>query len=89
MTIRLHLDHAEAAPVRRLAKLLHVSTEDIAYAALDRLMLHARETDVQGEIVQARTWKKGNLPRWADSAGSVHAYEGMRDCEPEKSKYSV
>ena len=89
MTIRLHLDDAEAAPVRRLAELLNVSAEDIAYSALDRLMLHARESDVQGEIVQARTWKKDNLPLWADSAGSVHAYEGMRDCEPEKSKYSV
>lgn len=89
MTIRLHLEDAEAAPVQRLAKLLQVSPEDIVYSALDRLMLHARENDIQTEIVQARQWKKDNLPLWADTAGSVHAYEGMRDCEPEKSKYSV
>lgn len=89
MTIRVHLNDSEAAPVERLARLLKVTPEDIAYSALDRLMIHAREVEVQDAIVQARQWKKENLPLWADSACSVHAYEGMRDCEPEKSKYSV
>ena len=89
MTIRLHLDNAEAAPIQRLAEKLGVSPEDIAFAALDRLMLHARENDVQEEIGQTRRWRKDTLPLWADTAGSVHAYEGMPDCEPEKSKYSV
>lgn len=89
MTIKIHLDDAEAAPIRRLAEMLKVAPEDVAFAALDRLMLHARENDIQSEIVQARLWRKDNLPLWADTAGSVHAYEGMRDCEPEKSKYSV
>lgn len=89
MTIRLHLDDAESAPVQRLAKRLHVTPEEIVYTALDRLMLHARDADVQLEIVRTHDWRKENLPLWADTAGSVHAYEGMRDCEPEKSKYSV
>lgn len=89
MTIRVHLSDAEGAPVHRLARLLDVSPEDIAYAALDHLMLQARETEVQQAILQARQWKKENLPLWADSACSVHAYEGMRDCEPMKSRYSV
>ena len=89
MTIRLHLDDAGSAPLQRLAKTLHVTPEEIVYTALDRLMLHARDADIQLEIVRTHDWRKENLPLWADTAGSVHAYEGMRDCEPEKSKYSV
>jgi hypothetical protein len=89
MTIKIHLDDAEMNPVVRLARLLHVEPEDVAYAALNRLMLQAREPAVQSEIVNLKHAKAANLPLWADTAGSVHAYEGMRDCEPEQSKYSV
>jgi len=89
MNIKLHLDEAESAPVVRLAEALQVNPEDVLYAALNRLMLHARETDVQHEIVQTRLARKNNLPLWADTAGSVHAYEGMPPCEPEKGKYSI
>jgi hypothetical protein len=89
VTIKIHLEDAEAHPVQRLARKLNVSAEDIAYAALDRLMLHAREEPVQAAILSSRAGRDQNLPLWADTAGSVHAYEGMPDCEPEKSKYSV
>lgn len=89
MTIKIHLDEAEMSPVSRLAEMLDVSPEDVAYAALNRLMLAARDPAVQAEIVNLRQTKKDNLPLWADTAGSVHAYEGMRDVEPEHSKYSV
>ena len=88
-TIKIHLDAAEFDPVERLADALGVQPEDVAYAALNRLMLHAREIDVQAEIIGLNRTKANNLPLWADSAGSVHAYEGMPDCEPAKSKYSV
>jgi hypothetical protein len=89
MAIKIHLDDAEMKPVHRLARALQVEPEDIAYAALNRLMMLAREPATQQEIVQLKVARKNNLPLWADTAGSVHAYEGMRDCEPEKSKYSV
>ena len=89
MNIKLHLDEAESAPVVRLAEALQANPEDVLYAALNRLMLHAREIDVQQEIIQTRQSRGNNLPLWADTAGSVHAYEGMPPCEPEKSKYSV
>ena len=88
-TIKIHLEAAELNAVVRLAELLHVTPEDIAYSALNRLMLHAREADVQGDVMATRDWRKDNLPLWSDTAGSVHAYEGMPDCEPGKSKYSV
>ncbi len=87
--IKIHLDAAELNPVVRLAQTLKVTPEDIAYAALNRMMLEARTPETQSEIINLARAKAKNLPRWADSAGSVHAYEGMHDCEPERSKYSV
>jgi hypothetical protein len=89
MNIKLHLDDAESAPIVRLAEALQVNPEDVLYAALNRLMFHARKTEVQDEITQTRLSRKHNLPLWADTAGSVHGYEGMPTCEPEKSKYSI
>ena len=89
MNIKLHLDEAESAPVVRLAEALEVNPEDVLYTALNRLMMHARDNDVQGEIIQSRRARDNNLPLWADTAGSVHNYEGMSPCEPEKSKYSL
>jgi hypothetical protein len=89
MNIKLHLDEAESDPVVRLAEALQVQPEDVLYTALNRLMLHARETEVQQDILQTRQVRDNNLPLWADTAGSVHSYEGMAPCEPQKSKYSV
>lgn len=89
MTIKIHLDDAEMNPIQRLADVLHVTPEDVAYAALNRLMLVARDPAVHSEIVNLKIAKANNLPLWADSAGSVHAYEGMHDVEPAKSKYSL
>lgn len=87
--IKIHLDDAEFNPVRRLAEKLHVATEDVAYAALNRLMLEARDPAVQQEILDRTICRASTLPLWADTAGSVHAYEGMPDCEPTRSKYSI
>ncbi|MBI5424233.1 MAG: hypothetical protein HZA32_09090 [Opitutae bacterium] len=87
--IKLHLEDAEMHPVLRLAKLLHVEPEDIAYAALNRLMLQGRDAEAQNDIIQTKKVRETQLPLWADSAGSVHAYEGMPDCDPARSKYSV
>jgi hypothetical protein len=89
MNIKLHLDEAESAPVERLAEALEVKPEDVLYAALNRLMMHAREKETQDEIAQTRLARANNLPLWADTAGSVHNYEGMSPCEPERSKYSL
>lgn len=89
MSIKIHLDDAEMKPVHRLARALGVEPEDVAYAALNRLMMQARDPATQAEIINLKKSKAANLPLWADTAGSVHAYEGMHDCEPEHSKYSV
>ncbi|MFI5337425.1 MAG: hypothetical protein ACHQ5A_11615 [Opitutales bacterium] len=87
--IKVHLEDAELQPIERLADMLQVDPEDVAYAALDLLMLRAREEEIQSEILSVSHRRPNRLPLWADSAGSVHAYEGMPDCESAKSKYSV
>lgn len=86
-SIRLHLERAEYDAVSRYAEALGVSPEDIAYAALNRLMLSCEDAEVNRDIAETRAWRRDNLPAWSDSAGSVHAYEGKPDDEPERSKY--
>jgi hypothetical protein len=87
--IKIHLEYAEYNAIERLAGLIDVAVEDVAFAGLNRLMLVARDREVQNDIVLTRRWRQDNLPLWSDTAGSVHNYEGMSPCEPEKSKYSV
>lgn len=87
--IKIHLEYAEYNAIERLASLIDVQVEDVAFAGLNRLMLVARDREVQNDIVLTKRWRQDNLPLWSDTAGSVHNYEGMSPCEPEKSKYSV
>ncbi|MBI5380507.1 MAG: hypothetical protein HZA31_01270 [Opitutae bacterium] len=77
--IKVPLEAAEQAAVRRLAKALQVSPEDVAYAALNRLMLQAEDAAVQADIKHTSQWRGDNLPLWSDSATSIHAYESMPD----------
>lgn len=83
-TIKVHLERAEFDAVSRYAKSLGVSLEDVAYAALNRLMLDCREPQVGRDVADTRDWRKDNLPLWSDSAGSVHAYEGQPDAGPSR-----
>ena len=85
--IKIHLEAAESDAVERLATLLGVKPEALAYTALNRLMLDARDPRLGKEIRETWEGKRNNLPLWADSAWSVHAYEGKADDEPEPSKY--
>ncbi len=80
--VKLHLEDAEYAAVERFAKSLNVSMEDVAYCALNRLMMEMASLQVRTEVLETRAWRSDNLPLWSDSAGSVHAYEGMPDDEP-------
>jgi hypothetical protein len=86
-SIKLHLEAAESDAVARYAESIGTKPEAVAYAALNRLMLEARNPAMRDEILQMWESKKQNLPLWADSACSVHAYEGKADDEPEPSRY--
>lgn len=85
--IKIQLDSVELAAVERFAEALHVKAEDVAYAALNRLMMQCRDEAVRADIVETKAWRGDNLPLWSDSAHSVHAYEGKHDDEPKPSRY--
>jgi len=80
--IKLHLQQGELDAVTRFAESLHVSCEDVAYAALNRLMMHSKDPAVRKEILEARDWRRDNLPLWSDSAPAVHVYESGHDDQP-------
>ncbi len=84
--IKIHLEAAEYDAVERFAKAIGVSPEDIAYSALNRLMLESAKPEVRSDISETRAWRGSNLPLWSDSACSVHAYEGKADDEPAPSR---
>ncbi len=86
-SIKLHLEHAEYDAVCRYAEALGVTPEDVAYAALNRLMLSTANAEQCRDVAETRDWRHNNLPLWSDSAGSVHAYEGKPDDEPARSRY--
>jgi hypothetical protein len=86
-SIKLHLEAAESDAVVRFAEAIGTKPEAVLYTALNRLMLAARDPAVRKEIVETWEWHRDNLPLWADSACSVHAYEGKPDDEPEPSRY--
>lgn len=77
--IKIYLEDEEYAPVARLAEQLHLKPQDVAYSGLNRLMLDAKNQEVRTDISNTKLWRKDNLPRWGDSARSVHAYESKAD----------
>lgn len=85
--IKIRLDDEELAAVERFAADLNVRAEDVAYAALNRLMMQGRDEGVRTDVIETRAWRGENLPLWSDSAHSVHAYEGKHDDEPQPSNY--
>lgn len=84
--IKVYLDDEEFAPILRLAEDLNLHPEDVAYAALNQLMTRAGDPDVRADITHSHFWRRANLPRWGDSARSVHAYEGKGDDPPSENR---
>lgn len=85
-SIKLHLEQAEYNAVSRFAESIGVSAEEVVYAALNRAMMQGSDPALARDVLETRDWRKNNLPLWSDSAGSVHAYEGKPDDEPEPSR---
>lgn len=105
MNIKLHLDHAESAPIERAAEALGCSPEDLVFCAVNLYMLRLGSfveqcgpdcrklfTDfetMRAEIHNSTQARKTNLPLWADSAGAVHNYGGFAMEEPRTSKRAI
>jgi hypothetical protein len=78
---KLQLRDEEYEAVQRYAESIGVKTEDVAYAALNRLMLQLKtdEPAIRQDIIETKDWRPDNLPLWSDTARSVHLYEGKND----------
>jgi hypothetical protein len=93
MNIKLHLDQAESDPLERTAKAFGCEVEDVIYTAVNEYMLrlgnfkeacgpecrriHTDFAAMRAEVLNTKLARKTNLPRWSDTAGSPHNYEGM------------
>lgn len=104
MNIKLHLDRAEYEPIERTAKAYGCEPEDLVYHAVNEYMLrigdfvhqcgpecrrlHTDFDSMRGVVLNTKQARKDNLPLWADSAGSVHNYEGMGPASSEHSRKS-
>jgi len=75
-TIRVHLEAEEYEPIQRLAKKLDIKMEDIAYTAINQLMMKQADRDFEEALQKTHKWRKKDLPKWADKAQEIHAYEG-------------
>ena len=104
MNIKLHLDDADYKPIERTAEAYGCKVEDLVYHAVNAYMLRLgcfeemcgpeckkAFTDfetMRTSVLNTKRARKDNLPLWADSAGSVHNYEGFGPAYPAKSKKS-
>ena len=79
--IKIHLPDEELEAVQRYAAEVGVAPEEVAYAALNRLMLQISKdaAAISQDIRETRDWRPNNLALWSDSARSVHIYEGKGD----------
>ncbi|MDI1248112.1 MAG: DUF1949 domain-containing protein [Lacunisphaera sp.] len=101
MNVKVHLDYAEYDPLKRTAEALGCEVEDVVYTAINEYMLrlgnfkehcgpeckkiHTDFASMRAEVHNQKLARKNNLPKWADSAGSAHNYEGFGPDEPTKS----
>jgi len=76
-SIKIRLEPDEFAPVMRLAAQLKVTSEDIAYVALDSIMSRIGEEAMLQQIQSAAACRRQSLPKWADRPREIHAYESM------------
>jgi len=105
MNIKLHLDKAEYDPIERTAEAFGCEVEDVVYTAVNEYMLrigdfkeqcgaecrklHTDFETMRTTVLNTKVARKNNLPLWADSAGSVHNYEGLGPDIAHKSKKSA
>ncbi len=78
-TLKIHLSHEEYDPICRTARRLGLSPEELGFAGLHSVMSVIKDRAVQKDILELRNARRESLPRWADEARSVHAYEGLPD----------
>ena len=105
MNVKLHLNIAEFDPLERTAEAFGCNAEDIVYSALNDYMLKLGQAAAAGrdmprdgaaalarakaDVLATKQARGANLPLWADSACSVHNYEGKGPDYGEKSGHAA
>lgn len=71
--IKVFLKTEEHDRIQHYAESLGVSAEDVAYAALNRLMheIEKSEDALAKEIVETRDWRHPTVAYWSESTRSV------------------
>ena len=71
--IKIFLESEEHERVQHYAESLGVSTEDVAYAALNRLMHEVKKSEeaLAKEIVDTRDWRHPTVAYWTETAHTV------------------
>jgi len=86
--IKLELEHTEYHAVVRYAEALGVSPEDIAYAALDRLMQTCEAPELNHAIAEIRERRRHSHTPWGHVAAKpitiVHQFD---DEEPALTRF--
>ncbi len=79
--IKIFLEAEEHDRIQHYAESLGVSTEDVAYAALNRLMheIKKSEDELAKEIVDTRDWRHPAVAYWTESTHTVQISSGPRD----------
>jgi hypothetical protein len=101
MNVKIHLDFAEYDPLKRTADAFGCEVEDVVYTAINEYMLrlgnfkehcgpeckriHTDFAAMRAEVLNTKKARPNNLPRWADSSGGPHNYEGFGPDAQEKS----
>ena len=79
--IKIFLETEEHERVQRYAESLGVSTEDVAYAALNRLMHEVKksEDELAREIVDTRNWHHPTVAYWSETTHVVQVATGRAE----------
>jgi len=86
-SVTIHLEQSEYDRLSCYAESLGVSAEDIACAALSRLMCVSDEHEVQQHIAKIRDWRANNLLLWSDDACCLHVYHEENTGEKSWSRF--
>lgn len=87
--IKIFLEAEEHDRVQRYAESLGVSTEDVAYAALNRLMHEIKKSEdaLAKEIVETRDWHHPTVAYWSETTHTVQLRGGPAEIPETRSPW--
>jgi hypothetical protein len=86
-SVNLQLEPEDYDQIARYAESLGVSVEDVAGAALSRLMRVSHDHEVQNEIAEVRHRRSNSHMPWGGSAGLFHVVENRAGPETSRIRF--